>query len=493
MNQKCFLLFVFCSFYTAILIGQKTENVLLVVNDELQLSFEHHVDADISKKDWIKFKLRNKTTKSLFFKSINYSINTFEINDNGERELKQGALGRSKMYNLLSYYHDLKKIKPQDKFYELPAKKEITFWKYPSNTASAILENSIGKSQEICGLMEVRIEYGHGKDPNLVDSYSGEEAFCFDWTTGSEINSKLIAEHIKIKIDDIKERKINSAILNTLVLNEAAIQELTIDTIVYGIEKRGYTQNKSERLALLKALDKLNGFENEKLLNHYQTCMQDRNCDWIEDLKFYWHKNLFDTLIANNLFINEKIKILEIHSESWRKDIALKNKLHAHVKSKVPFDYNYIPSQEDFFKWYKKIKILSTTRHPDIISYLSGLLDNETFLKIEDWSGQRNKRITTNKDKAKIIKIRICDVAYVGLLRALNKVKVNKTFEGFKYSQKVFINEKWRGSQEGNSDGLRLKNAYSQLALNLNMAEKYYFLNDQNKLEIRKSLRRLGY
>ena len=89
--------------------------------------------------------------------------------------------------------------------------------------------------------------------------------------------------------------------------------------------------------------------------------------------------------------------------------------------------------------------------------------------------------------------MRICDVAYVGLLRALNKVDIEKKFEGFKYSQSVLIDEKWRGSNEANSDGIRLKNAYTLLPLNLSMGEKYYYLNFTNKLEIRKLLRRYGF
>jgi len=491
MISRCVTFIITSTLCTLSLIGQKTENVTLISNDEIKLTLEHHTEADLSKKDWLKFKLRNKTNKKLYFENINYSINTFEINKNNERELKPGALGRSKMYNLLPEYHNVKKITADNKFYELPAKKEITFWKYASNTASAILEKSLSKSQEICGLMEFKVEYGLHED--LVDIYNGEEAFCFNWINSTDINPKLIANHLEEKISDVTQRKINSAIINTLVLNESVINQITVDTLIYGIEKRGYTQNKSERMALLKTLDKRNGFENDRIISHYQTCMYDKNCEWIEDLKYYWNNKLFDTLISNSLFINEKIKILEIQSADWRKNDDRKNKLFKKVISTMDFDFNYVPDQDGFSKWYNKVKKLASTRHPEVIKYLSGLLDNETFLKIEDWSGQKNKRIITNRDKAKIINVRICDVAYVGLLRALNKVDIEKKFEGFKYSQSVLIDEKWRGSNEANSDGIRLKNAYTLLPLNLSMGEKYYYLNFTNKLEIRKLLRRYGF
>ncbi|MBT8232459.1 MAG: hypothetical protein HKO66_05315, partial [Saprospiraceae bacterium] len=117
------------------------------------------------------------------------------------------------------------------------------------------------------------------------------------------------------------------------------------------------------------------------------------------------------------------------------------------------------------------------------------ILDNETYLKIEDWSGQRNKKITTRKDKIKKINIRVCDVAFVGLLRAFNEVKVEKAFTGFKLNHKLFIDNKWRGVNLVNPDGLRLKNAYNLLPINLNMAEKYYYLGEINKRLLKKLIR----
>lgn len=487
-KSAAFLTFFLLS---SILSGQKIENVTLITNDEIKLSLEHHTNADISKKDWLKFKLRNKTNKNLFFKNINYSINTFEVNLNNERELKQGALGRSKMYNLIPDFHNSKKIEKKDRIYILPARKEITFWKYASNTASAILENSNLSNQEICGLMEFLVEYGVHED--ILDSYSGEEAFCFNWMNSSSIKPQKIANHLEHKISDVTQRKINSAIINTMALNDKVTKKISIDTIIYGIENRAYTQNKSERIALLKILKSKNAFDNARLINHYKSCMYDNNCEWENDLKYYWNNKLLDTLISSPLFINEKIKILEIQSEHWKNNKEFIDKYFKEVNTTMDFDFNYVPDQDGFFKWYNKIKSLASTRHPKVIKYLAELLDNETFLKIEDWSGQKNKRIITNRDKPKIIKIRICDVAYIGILRALNKVEVHKNFEGFKFSQNVFIDEKWRGANDPNNDGIRLKNAYTLLPLNLSMGEKYYYLNTYNKVEIRKILRRYGY
>jgi|GEM_PF-763457 len=482
--------FIFCFFFISILNSQKIESISLLDNDEIKLSFLYHEEANISKKDWLKFKLRNKTGKNLYFKSINYSINTFEINSANERILKEGALGRSKMYNLLPYYHNLKKINPEDKFFILPAKKEIEFWKYASNTAGAIIENSISKDQEICGLIEFELEYGLHKD--ILDNYLSEDVFCINWKTQSSLNPHLIAQHLEEKISDVTERKINSAIINTLSLNEKAVDLLTVDTFASGIVQRAYSKNTSERLALLKSLNKLDGFENDKIVSHYKNCMYDKKCECRDDLKFYWSNKLLDTLLSSPLFINEKIKILEIHSTYWHKNKNFIDRYFQTVLSTMDFDFEYVPNQDGFKKWYYKIKSLASTRHPKVINYLADLLDDETYLKIEDWSNKKNK-LVSKKDKPKIIKLRICDVAYVGLLRALNKVDVVKNFEGFKYSQNVYIEKKWRGNDPSTPGGIRLKNPYLLLPLNLSMGEKFYYLDAEKKLEMRKLLRRYGY
>ena len=471
--------------------GQKTDAITLIDNAEIKLDLIHHLDADISKKDWIKIKLRNKSRKSLFIKELNYSINTFENNNEGERVLRPGALGRSKMFNLIPHYHNNTKPTKEERTFELRPKKELEIWKYPTNTASAILENKMERPSEVCALMEVEIEYGPHSD--ISDGYTAEEAFCFNWDSGNNISAELIAHNLNEKIKNVTQRKINSAIINTMVLNKDAVKMVSVDSIVYGLHSRGYTQNKSERLALLKMITQQGAFNNKNLISHYESCMQDRSCEWASDLKYYWHEDLFDPLIASPLFINEKIKILETHSKSWQQNEELKEKFLNHALSKIEFDFNYVPDQEGFQDWYYKIKSLATTRHPKVIKYLMSLLDNETFLRLDDWSGQMNKRVRTRKDKPKTIFFRICDVAYVGLLRALNKVKLNNTFEGFKYTQSVIINEKWRGLNTESKNPVRMKNAYTVIPFNLSMAEKFYYLYEDNKKEIRKSLRRHGY
>ncbi|MBT8232320.1 MAG: hypothetical protein KJN84_06820, partial [Bacteroidia bacterium] len=455
MKKTIFLIYFLCFVITSN--QAQTEIIPIIESNLVSVTFEFDPSPNLSIKDWLSLTLKNESDKKLTIKTFNYSINTFdESSPNEEITIREGALGRSKKLNLLSQFHNVTQPKEIHKTFSLNPGESIRSWKYISNTASATLEQLISDKKEECALMQVKIEMSD--DGKFFEEYEGEEVFCFEWSNSKNVKTKLLKSHLEEKILDITQRRINSAIINTLSLNEDVAKKIDSDLIIKGIINRAYTENHAERLALLKILNTRKEQSASLLIDHYKACMYDPKCNWERDLEYYWNNELFDTLVANKLFINKKLKILELHAPAWE-TIETKEKLLTLILNHTQFDFNQESNQDNFLKWYKDVKLLSSSRHPSVIDYLIKLLDNETYLKIEDWSGQRNKKITTKKDLIKKINIRVCDVAFVGLLRAFNQVKVEKEFNGFKLSQKLFIDNKWRGVNLVNPDGLRLKNA----------------------------------
>ena len=225
-------------------------------------------------------------------------------------------------------------------------------------------------------------------------------------------------------------------------------------------------------------------------MQHYKSCMLDSDCQWEDDLQFYWDNTLLEPLLNSKLYVNSIASILELHSENWSDDPKSQQQIFDFLQSKFNINLEAPIDEVNFKDWYRNIKYLATSRHPSLYPYLKSLLGDERFFPVQDWSQIGSRKIIkeSDRDKAKTIYIRVCDVAFVAMLRYTNEIKYTNAFVRKKVKPTLFIDPKWEGENPLAENAIQLKNPYTVLSPNLKLAEKYYYICAANGEHLKKLL-----
>ena len=152
--------------------SQKTKTVL-IDDDIVSLTMWVKDGASLADSDWLYFELRNQTSEELSLEKLDMSINTFEENESGEQELRKGAWGTAKKYELIHWFHDQHNMVQADRKFKLRPQSSISFWKAPSSRAALAIETSIVASEEVCALIEFQLNY---KINGILKELSHEES-----------------------------------------------------------------------------------------------------------------------------------------------------------------------------------------------------------------------------------------------------------------------------------------------------------------------------
>ncbi len=448
------------------------ENILLQLNIKDQSSF---IDSQ-----WFSFILTNKSNNRLSIETLDYNINTFSEDENGNSLFNKGIFGSGSKFDLIHYFHNSNDLASDEKAFHLKPNEKLEFWKYAVSKASLTIETMLVKSEEICALIEVDFQYKiEGSKSSLLHN---EEVMCTNWNKRNRLESNQIAQFFKYIIKEPSLRNMYTPYLSLMTEMREILDIIDEQIIVDGIISRKNQSNNSERVLLLKALQYKEALANNNLKEHYRNCIQDKYCYWEPDFYIYWNNELLEVFLESKVFANTKATLLEMHSEEWSDSDTLKNIIYNYLVSAYNFDFNQEINKINFTNWYNKIKNLSVSRHSNVIDYLIPLLENKTFYPIEDWSNFDSRKIISenDKDKAKIIYFRVCDVAFVSLLRALDQIQLKNIFTRNKLNPELYIDKKWRGFNENAKKSIRIVKPYTVLSPNLKMAEKYYYLDQEN-------------
>ena len=468
--------------------SQKTKTVL-IDDDIASLTMWVKDGASLADADWLYFELRNQSSEQLSLEKLDMSINTFEENESGEQELRKGAWGTAKKYELIHWFHDQHNMVQADRKFKLRPQSSISFWKAPSSRAALAIETSIVASEEVCALIEFQLNY---KINGILKELSHEDFFCTQWTKMTQVDRDALTKRFVDAIEDvhIQEQQVNY--LSLLTDLHPVLLPLPDSLIVDGIIQRKHIKNSKERLLLLRGLEIKESIEQDRLRDHYLNCMTDPNCQWEDDLQFYWHNDLFQALKESALYINQKAMLLELHAKHWKNDPAFRNDVFNYLQSEYKIDFSEEITENNFEEWHNKIKYLAISRHDTLVPYLKNLLSDQRFFPIEDWSQIGSKKIIKEEDRSKMktLHFRVCDVAYVALLRCLNQITVYNDFVRKKVKPSVHINSKWEGHNPDTEQAIQLKTPYTVLQPNLRMAEKYYYYFGDNRAPLNSLLKK---
>lgn len=461
----------------------KAERIVYINNNLIKLEVLVKDKASLAESDWLSFIITNKSDQDLKLNKLDYSINGFENDPSGNPVFIKSKYGEGDKYKLLHWFHDFRDLAKATGKFSIPAGESSSNWKFPSNETGLLIEESLVRSEEFCALLEINIEYSAG---GIQKQFSDEQAICTNWTKYTSVKKDELVRRFELSISDIHEQSVHSSIIALLPQLEDLIPLIDDKIICLGIINRDNKTYDRERIWLLSVLRKKGTLNNPLLLEHYSTCIQDRSCRWEDDFVIYWNNELLEPMLNSPLYVTEKATILEIHSASWSKEERYRDIVFEVLSKELDINLDEGISGKNFKNWYNKIKFLASSRHDTLLPYFKALLENKNFYPVQDWSsiGSQQQLSPNQQGRAKTIYFRVCDVAYVCLLRLLDQAEVSIDFFKNKLKPNLFIDNKWRGKNEEKKSAIRLETPYTVLQPNLKLAEKYYYLYETNRLEL---------
>ncbi|MCD4793813.1 MAG: hypothetical protein K8R54_11295 [Bacteroidales bacterium] len=399
-------------------------NKLLICEDKnIGFSLIYQSVADIGDTAWMRLQIINKSDKVIKLNEIDYSINKEKQLKDGEKYIDYGEYGRGSRSFLMHYYYELQNtsnypditIKPYD---------SIFVWKYMANYASVLIDTEREVKKEICALFNLKATYEIKKRERSIKSKN--IPFCFQWIYSKNVpNSKLI-KRLKDVILNPHWEWVNSGIIKVLMSKSEIIAGISTNDIIEGVIKRKNVHTDSETIHLLSELKKREIISNSILTEHFREMINNNN-RVSNVLKYYWDNSLSDDLLDSKTNLFNMTVILELNSKYWRDNEKIKQKIYSYFTKMYEFDKNADLDPEKLKEWAYMVKVISISRHPEIIEYLRLYLNNEFEFNIEDWSKYSHCGSLPDGAKPDLIPVRVCDVAFVSLLRAYNQFDFEQT------------------------------------------------------------------
>lgn len=428
-NEIMLINLLFPIFILSVNPNKETINELILQEDEnVKITLLYFSNADIGDSDWLKIQIENKTELELEIAKASYSLDRKNKLKSGEK-IEIGKFGQGNKYDLitLSDYRNFRsKIKP---------KSSIFGWKNLTNCASRSIDGQKNKENKICVLFKLDFRYKLKQEEfNLL---CDNKEFCFEWTNSEFVSEGKLENRLKEIILNPHHRSVNTYVLKDLMTKENIVSKISTEDLIQGVLLREKMINVDENILFLIELSKRNVISNTKIINSFRRRLKRLNKTYGAvslELQYYWDNSLLGDVLNSKLDWFRVHKILEVNAEYWSVNIRNTKKVYKYLAKSLNFekiDYLHV---DNIRKWSNNVKIISTSRNPDFLNYLSFFLDDETEFILEDWSKYPDTGITISTFKPDLITMRVCDVAFVSILRALNQFEFNLISEvGIKY------------------------------------------------------------
>lgn len=443
---------------------QKWNEMTIVEDKNVKINLLYATKADIGDTDWLKLKITNKTSASINLVEANYSLNEVDKNESGDKNVDYGAFGQGNKYDLLHHYYNLTSLSELQKDVIIEPNSSLFAWIYLTNYASVLIDNRSQIPNEICASLQLNLGYEiNGK---LFKLNEDDANFCFQWVNSKFVSNQKLVNRLRDIILNPFERNVNVFVTSHLMNNQEVASAIFTDDIVQGIISRKNISHNDETILLLTELSKRNAIPNITLTEFYRNQIKNNFFNKEDELKYYWDNSLLDELLNSNISWRFVQQILEINARFWSNELDNRYKVFSYFSEAQNFNKYQDIKSYNLNEWSKIVKTLSTSRSPELIEYLISYLDNETEFIIEDWSkyGNYSKSIPTialsEADKPDFIKVRICDVAFVSILRALDQFefeissKIGTKYLSMKFKNEILTDENIKRFKKSNiSDG----------------------------------------
>lgn len=416
--------------------------ILLAEDKHLKISLIHAGSSDIGDPAWLQLKIVNNSKASINITDANYDLKRKIETHSGEKYISYGSLGSGNQFDLFHYYYDLDNPSNQ-RGVVINAGDSLMSWKYLTNYASVVLDGRIG-NYKLCAIADISIVYELKDKKKEIKSNNTQ--FCFQWKDSGKLSTAKLADRLIQIILHPHYRWVDSYIVGHLMKMSEVASAISTADLIQGILLRKDVQYYSENCHFLEELSKRKAIPNEVLTQHYKEKLLIPLSGLDRELLYYWDNALLHDLLSSALSYRDVSNILEINADNWSDEVKNKRNVFAYLAQKLHYSDTFQISQDHFRQWREMIKTLSISRDKSFLSSLIPLLENETAYAVEDWSRYRYVGMLRKEDKPDTIRIRVCDVACVSLLRGLDQFKFKmypgKSFHVLQHIKNEIIDQK---------------------------------------------------
>ena len=231
--------------------AQSINETVLLEDANIKLELLLADSASIAEREWFGFRLSNKSNSNINIVKLEYSVNTITEAPDGSSTIIEGAFGKGNKYNLLEYYHDAEDMIMADRKFKFNAGQSLEFFKYPSNKAAISITSDNNKTEEICALIELTINYKINQ--TSTDLYT-EDVMCTQWTRMDQVDISKLKDRFEFAIEDSHIQEQQVSFISLLTDLKPVLSVIDEEKIVDGIIARKNIKNSKERLLLLRAL-----------------------------------------------------------------------------------------------------------------------------------------------------------------------------------------------------------------------------------------------
>lgn len=411
------------------------ESIVLSEDENIQITLSYLRKANLGESSWMKLIFLNKTEKNIIIKSASYSINKEKENKNGGTFIDIGEFGQSNKYDLIHEFYDLKNNSLRDTV-KIKPKSSIEAWKYLTNYASVLIEDRKLEAMEILALFELEFEYAIQE--NSFNLHADNIPFSFSWMSSEQISNSILTQRLVNIIHNPHHRWVNTYVTNKLMQIEDVKNSVSTEDLIQGIILRDNVMNADENILFITELKSRNKLPNKKITENFKKRFQEKMSNVDTELQYYWDDELLNDVLKNSNSY-KLYSILELNANEWSRNRNNCDKIYNHFIKNTNFTFPNIIGQNNIDQWSKDIKMISIARNPKFSEYLIELLDNPSEYNIDDWTKYRHHGMLPKGAKPDVIKVRVCDVALVALLRNMNQISfsLNSRIGSKSYSMKI--------------------------------------------------------
>lgn len=473
-------------FLAQIAFGQRYNSTTIFKNKDIQIVLECRDTADMGQPDWLKLRFINHSRHPILILGGHYAINREFALENGEIGLNYGDLGTGHFSELLDNFNDLQQSSNNDKAVVLDPNKELVTWKHLTNYASAIISQK-DKIENHKHLFELNLDYKISSQKKEIKQVG--EKFSFHYIPDRLLSSiQLVKRLQEVLIQEKYASTPRTYIIHHLMeMPEIAAQIPSIDFVNAILSRQ--IDRASESTMFLMELKKRNALPDSRLTERYRQDLKGAQSRYWSEQVNYWDDDMLDDLLKSNLGYFGICSVLEINVNSWSNSLEKRDKVYQALTKILAFDLITLPDSSNFAEWSRDIKWMSVSRDKRIIDYLVELLDNETTFSIADWSQYRHMGVIPTDPKPEILKTRICDIAFVSLLRAIGQTDCSKHTNFETNSFWITFKEEFLGEQELFMGFPKFRSCN----VDLHLAEKHLKLTPETRTKIKNHVELLEY
>ncbi|MEZ4920988.1 MAG: hypothetical protein R2792_17940 [Saprospiraceae bacterium] len=420
--------------------------------------------------DWLQLKIKNKSQESIFINDISASLEKVLTDSNGKHMPDSNVLRKYSRADLIDAFFDKNSERSGIRIYP-----NSTF------TSSKNLSYILADKEEKTGIntLAFAIDFLYEKGRDFKSISSSSQPFSFYWKPLVEIPKTQQAKRLKTEILSTESFSNQAALIRTLLTDSAVVKYISGDELVEAFMLNSNKSSNTLNRSYLAALQQKGVHSNPQLTTYFLNQLES-NSFQDEYLYLYFNEQLFNKLLEPGLKGKQSTPLLlEANARYWSDKEENRKKVYAFLEERTDFSLEMKPTRENMHHWSTVVKEMAISRDERIVQYLLPYLDDETVFYIADRrlsnvnSGlSTTLQVVTPAD----IPARVCDVAFVSLLRALNLLQPNPGIQP---------NYTLNSEMENLLESKNTAEFISDLNLRLDYSEAFIQLNKEAKEQLR--------